>query len=145
MTFDQAVRICNQVPRLTKREPDGGVTVRDLPAALEKLATIEDEDEELAAVANGADYGDAEADFLNKLRHVRETAQMILDARNLYPDKTLAELYDEATMPPELRAAHEANDYAVMDMYGFPHDMTEQEMAAELMRMYTELAEADGE
>ncbi len=74
-----------------------------------------------------------------------ETAQGILDARALYPDKSLAWLYDEATMPPELRAAHEANDRAVMDMYGFSYDMTEQEIVAELMRMYEELrVEADG-
>ena len=75
-------------------------------------------------------------------RRCEETAQAILDARALYPDKSLAWLYDEVTMPPELRAVHEANDRAVMDMYGFPYDMTEPEIVAELMRMYQELTEA---
>ena len=41
---------------------------------------------------------------------IEQTAQAILDARNLYPDCSLADLYDEATMPPELRKAHQQND-----------------------------------
>lgn len=70
---------------------------------------------------------------------IEKTAQGILDARALYPDKCLAELYDPDKMPPELKAAHEANDKAVMDAYGFPHDMTEPQIVAELMKMYQEL------
>ena len=50
---------------------------------------------------------------------IEQTAQAILDARALYPDSSLADLYDELTMPPELRKAHQANDRAVMDAYGF--------------------------
>ena len=82
--------------------------------------------------------------YEQRKRRCEETAQMILDARALYPDKSLAWLYDEATMPPELRAAHEANDRAVMDMYGFSYDMTEEEIVGKLMEMYEQLrAEAD--
>ena len=66
-------------------------------------------------------------------------AQGILDARALYPDNCLAELYDPDKMPAELKAAHEANDRAVMDAYGFDYDMTEPEIVAELMKMYQEL------
>lgn len=70
---------------------------------------------------------------------IEHTAQAILDARALYPDKSLAELYDPDMMPVELKAAHEANDRAVMDAYGFDYDMTEPEIVAELMKMYQEL------
>jgi hypothetical protein len=54
-------------------------------------------------------------------------------------DKSLADLYDPDKMPPELKAAHEANDRAVMDAYGFSYDMTEPQIVAELMKMYQEL------
>ena len=50
---------------------------------------------------------------------IEKTAQAILDARSLYPDASLADLYDELTMPPELRKAHQDNDRAVMAAYGF--------------------------
>ncbi len=70
------------------------------------------------------------------------TAQAILDARALYPDCSLADLYDELTMPVELRKAHQANDKAVMQAYGFWGKLnTESECVAELMRMYKELTE----
>lgn len=71
---------------------------------------------------------------------IEQTAQTILDARALYPDCSLADLYDEVTMPPELRKAHQANDKAVMQAYGFSvKDMTESSCVAELMKMYQEL------
>ena len=71
---------------------------------------------------------------------IERTAQAILDARALYPDCSLADLYDEVTMPPELRRAHQDNDRAVMAAYGFSvRDMTESECVAALMRMYRTL------
>ena len=70
---------------------------------------------------------------------IEQTAQAILDARALYPDCSLADLYDELTMPPELRKAHQANDKAVMQAYGFSIKMTESECVAELMKMYQDL------
>ena len=71
---------------------------------------------------------------------IEQTAQAILDARALYPDCSLADLYDEVTMPPELRKAHQQNDKAVMQAYGFWGKLnTETECVAELMRMYQEL------
>lgn len=72
---------------------------------------------------------------------IEKTAQEILDARVLYPDCSLADLYDELTMPPELRRAHQANDFAVMAAYGFDRKITESECVAELMKMYRELTE----
>ena len=72
---------------------------------------------------------------------IEQTAQAILDARAKYPDSSLADLYDETTMPPELRKAHQANDKAVMQAYGFSLKMTESECVAELMRMYQRLTE----
>lgn len=74
---------------------------------------------------------------------IEQTAQVILDARALYPDASLADLYDETTMPPELRRAHQQNDKAVMQAYGFSvKDMTESRCVAELMRMYQALTKA---
>lgn len=68
---------------------------------------------------------------------IEQTAQAILDARAKYPDCSLADLYDELTMPVELRKAHQANDKAVMQAYGFDYKtMTESECVAELMKMY---------
>ena len=69
-----------------------------------------------------------------------QTAQAILDARTKYPDSSLADLYDEVTMPPELRKAHQDNDRAVMQAYGFSPKMTESECVAELFKMYRELS-----
>jgi hypothetical protein len=75
---------------------------------------------------------------------IEKTAQGILDARALYPDSSLADLYDELTMPPELRKAHQANDRAVMQAYGFDvKTMTESECVAELMKMYVKLTKED--
>jgi hypothetical protein len=70
---------------------------------------------------------------------IEQTAQSIFDARALYPDSSLADLYDETTMPPELRRAHEGNDQAVMSAYGFDQNMTESEIVAELFKMYEKL------
>ena len=68
------------------------------------------------------------------------TAQTILDARALYPDSSLADLYDERTMPQELRTAHQKNDRAVMEAYGFWGKLnSESECVAELMKMYQKL------
>ena len=73
-------------------------------------------------------------------KKIEETAQAILDARALYPDCSLADLYDEVAMPPELRKAHQANDRAVMQAYGFDvKTMTESSCVAELMKMYQDL------
>lgn len=70
---------------------------------------------------------------------IEKTAQGILDARALYPDSSLADLYDPLTMPPELRKAHTANDRAVMAAFGFDTRMSEADCVAELMEMYQEL------
>ena len=72
---------------------------------------------------------------------IAATAQGILDARALYPDSSLADLYDELTMPPELRKAHQQNDKAVMAAYGFPISMTESECVAKLFELYQKLTD----
>lgn len=75
---------------------------------------------------------------------IEQTAQAILDARALYPDSSLADLYDETTMPSELRKAHQANDKAVMEAYGFWGKLnTEPECVAEMMKMYQKLVEQE--
>ena len=77
---------------------------------------------------------------------IRSTSKAILDARELYPNSSLAELYDEVTMPKELRQAHQANDKAVMKAYdmikivdGKKTWLTESETVARLFEMYEEL------
>lgn len=71
---------------------------------------------------------------------IEQTAQAILDARALYPDSSLADLYDELTMPVELRRAHQNNDRAVMQAYGFDvKSMTESQCVAELFKLYQEI------
>lgn len=68
---------------------------------------------------------------------IEKTAQAILDARALYPECSLADLYDETLMPIELRKAHIANDRAVMQAYGFSiKDMSEADCVAALMELY---------
>ena len=70
---------------------------------------------------------------------IAATAQAILDARAKYPDSSLADLYDELAMPPDLRRAHQENDRAVMAVYGFSTKMTESECVAELFKRYQAL------
>lgn len=76
---------------------------------------------------------------------IAQTAQAILDARALYPDSSLADLYDELTMPIELRKAHQANDKAVMTAYGMTKQingkatwLTESETVGRLFELYEE-------
>lgn len=70
---------------------------------------------------------------------IEATAQAILDARNLYENDSLADLYAENAMPAELIKAHRANDAAVLEAYGFPKDATESDIVARLFKMYEEL------
>lgn len=71
---------------------------------------------------------------------IEKTAQAILDARSLYSASSFADLYDETTMPSELRKAHQANDRAVMQAYGFDvKTMTESKCVVELMKLYQKL------
>lgn len=70
---------------------------------------------------------------------IKQTAQGILTARELYPESSLAALYDPLTMPDKLRKAHIANDRAVMAAYGFSTKMTEADCVAELMKLYQKL------
>lgn len=70
---------------------------------------------------------------------IETTARKIVDARNLYPSDTLANLYDDDFMPPELRKAHRENDKAVMQAYGFDLHMSEADIVAELMKLYQKL------
>ena len=73
---------------------------------------------------------------------IEKTAQAVLDARSQFGDCSLADLYDEVTMPPQLRKAHQENDKAVMQAYGFWGKVkTESECVAELMKMYQKLVE----
>ncbi len=77
---------------------------------------------------------------------IEQTAQAILDARTLYPDSSLADLYDDLTMPPELRKAHQDNDRAVMDAYGFTKGTaartSESACVTELMKLYQQKVSA---
>ena len=76
---------------------------------------------------------------------IEQAAQAILDTRSKYPDSSLADLYDELTMPPELRKVHKENDKAVMQAYGFDlkwlNDETEAPIVAELFKLYQKLTD----
>ena len=74
---------------------------------------------------------------------IESTAQGILDARAMYPDSSLAELYDPIAMPMELRQAHRENDRAVCAAYGFGKDMDEDSIVNELMRRYQEMTQGE--
>ncbi len=74
-----------------------------------------------------------------QMERIERTAQAILNARALYPDCSLADLYDELAMPSELRKTHQQNDLAVMNAYGFDRKITESECVAELMKLYQKL------
>ena len=72
---------------------------------------------------------------------IEKTAQMIIDARGKYPNSSLADLYDELTMPPELIKAHQLNDIAVYEAYGKKWSInSESDCVANLMKMYFDLA-----
>ena len=74
---------------------------------------------------------------LSQKREIERTAQEILTARKLYSKSSLADLYDDVTMPPELRRAHQQNDRAVMAAYGFNvKTTTESTCVAALMKLY---------
>ena len=76
-------------------------------------------------------------------KKIEQTAQTILDARAKYPESSLADLYDETVMPPELRQAHRANDLAVCQAYGFTQDIikSESKCVAELFKLYEKLTQ----
>ncbi|MCL2075036.1 MAG: class I SAM-dependent DNA methyltransferase [Betaproteobacteria bacterium] len=82
------------------------------------------------------------SDATNKQKaNIEKLAQAILDARALFPESSLADLYDPLTMPPELLKAHHNLDRAVMKLYGFTKDMSEAEIVAALMARYKKLVE----
>ena len=79
-----------------------------------------------------------------QINKIELTAQAILNARLQHSDCSLADLYDERYMPPELRKAHQNNDRAVMEAYGFDwRKMTESECVAELFKLYQKLVDAE--
>lgn len=67
------------------------------------------------------------------------TASRILEAREHYKGMSLAEMYNDETMPPDLREAHRLNDMAVCQAYGLPPDASEQQIVAHLMKTYQNL------
>ena len=69
---------------------------------------------------------------------IEKTAQAILDARALYPNSSLADLYDEDLMPIEIRKAHNTNDKEVLKLYGMKSDIEEDEIVSKLFKMYEE-------
>lgn len=70
---------------------------------------------------------------------IESTAQAILDAREKYPDASMADLYGKLIVFPDLMKAHRANDAAVLEAYSFPKDATESDIVARLFKMYQNL------
>ena len=71
---------------------------------------------------------------------IEHTAQAVLDARTLYAGTSFAGLYDDSLMPSDLRLAHERNDAAVCAAYGWPEDISENEIVRRLFVLYHELS-----
>jgi hypothetical protein len=71
---------------------------------------------------------------------IEKLAQAVLDARALFPESSLAALYDPLTMPPELLKAHQNLDRDVIKLYSFPKDISEADIVAKLMEKYQQLA-----
>ena len=91
------------------------------------------------ATIDGASHSSRQSHMSHDLcAAISSTAQAILDARANYPDASLADLYDPLTMPPDLRAAHAANDRAVLAAYGLAPGTPESEIVAHLFRLYAE-------
>lgn len=74
-----------------------------------------------------------------------QTAKMIMEARNEYPNIPYSELYGEKMyLFPNLLKAHQENDKAVMEAYGWNwRGMTESDCVAELMKLYQKLVNAE--
>ena len=74
---------------------------------------------------------------------IEQTAQGILDARTRYPECSFADMYGEKMyLFADLLKAHQQNDRAVMQAYGFDlKTTTEESCVAELMKLYQKLAE----
>ena len=114
------------------------------PQNTQKPASRDTEHTECANTEDGTDVpcvpcaaGGGFSVFSDK---ISSTAQGILDARARYSDASFADLYDETFMPPDLRAAHAANDRAVLAAYGLAPDTPEPEIVAHLFRLYAEKA-----
>ena len=74
---------------------------------------------------------------------IEASAQLILDIRAKFPDSSLAELYDEITMPYELREAHKKNDLAVAKAYGLENILDDEpKIAVELLKRYEALTKS---
>ena len=70
-------------------------------------------------------------------RAIETSAQVILDIRASLTDSSFAELYDEVTMPYELRQAHRKNDLAVARAYGWEKFLDDEpSIAVELLKLY---------
>jgi hypothetical protein len=74
-----------------------------------------------------------------QINTITESAQAILDTRLLFPDSTLAELYNPSTMPPKLVKAHQKLDKAVESAYGRSFDDDSQRVA-HLFGLYQKLS-----
>lgn len=112
------------------------------PQNTQKPALRDTEHTECANTEDGTDVpcvqcaaGGGFSAFCDK---ISSTAQGILDARARYSDASFADLYDETFMPTDLRAAHAANDRAVLAAYGLAADTPESEIVAHLFRLYAE-------
>ena len=91
-------------------------------------------------VYNNFPWPEVSEELKNK---IEGTAQAILDAREKYPNASMADLYGNLIVFPDLMKAHRANDAAVLEAYGFRKDMTEPEIVAELFKLYQKLTESE--
>lgn len=77
-------------------------------------------------------------------RAIEDAAQKILDVREKYSGATLADLYDELSMPKDLRDAHKKKDRAVAQVYGFENILDdESKITVELLKLYNQHSQGE--
>jgi hypothetical protein len=71
---------------------------------------------------------------------IEKAAQSVLDTRSLYPNSSLADLYNPLTMPKELLKAHQKLDKAVEASYG-KNFTTDADRVTHLFHLYQRMTE----
>ena len=78
-----------------------------------------------------------------KEKELEECAYQILETRERYPEKTLAQLYDPDKMPDDLREAHRLNDLAVESCYRAKPFESDEERLEHLFKLYEKMIAAE--
>lgn len=70
---------------------------------------------------------------------IRRSAEAVIEAREQFPDASLATLYNRLSMPAVLREAHKQLDKATLNALGLRANATDERVLEELFHSYSEL------